>query len=48
MEIDDKIRDKKVQYDITKEVAEKHYYQVKLVNVNTLQVKKYFSPSKVK
>ena len=48
MEIDDKIRDKKVQHDITKEVAEKHYYQVKLVNVSTLQVKKYFSPSKVK
>ena len=43
MTIDDKIKDEKLQYDINRE-AEKyqHYLQVKLINMNILQVKKYY------
>ena len=36
----DKIRDKKLQYDINKE-AQQHYLKVKLMNMNILQKKKY-------
>ena len=48
MTIDDKIKDKKLQYDITKE-AEKyqHYYQAKLINMNFLLAMKYYHLIKV-
>ena len=43
MAIDDKIIDKKLQYDINREVAkDQHYHQIKLINTNMLQVKKYY------
>ena len=43
MAIDDKIRDEKVQYDINIEVAEISALSLgKLINMNTLQVKKYY------
>ena len=43
MTIDDEIRDEKLQYDV-KEKQQKYqlYHQVKLMNVNILQVKKYY------
>ena len=42
MAIDDKIIDKKLQYDINREVEkDQHYHQIKLINTNMLQVKKY-------
>ena len=42
MTIDDKFKDEKLQYDINREEAKKqHYCQVKLRNMNILQVKKY-------
>ena len=43
MTIDEEIRDEKLQYDI-KEKQQKYqlYHQVKLMNVNILQVKKYY------
>ena len=42
MAIDDKNRDEKLQYDINREAAKyQHYHQVKLINMNILQVKKY-------
>ena len=43
MTIDDKIRDEKLQYDIYREAAKiyQHYHQVKLINMNFFQVKKY-------
>ena len=42
MTIDDKFKDEKLQYDINREEAKKqHYRQVKLRNMNILQVKKY-------
>ena len=43
MTTDEKIRDEKLQYDINRKL-EKYliYHQVKLINMNTLQVKKYF------
>ena len=48
MTIDDKIRDKKLQYDINREAAKyQHYHQVKLINMNFLQVKKYYHLIKV-
>ena len=45
MAIDDKVRDEKAQYNINR-VTEKqqkyqHYHQVKLLNMNSLQVKRY-------
>ena len=48
MTIDDKIRDKNPQYDI-REAQQKyrHYHQVKLINIDILQVKKYYPLSKV-
>ena len=43
MTIDDKIRDEKLQYDINREAAiiYQHYRQVKMININFFQVKKY-------
>ena len=39
---DDKIRDVKLRYNINREAAKKQYYhQVKLINMNFLQEKKY-------
>ena len=40
MAIDDKIRDEKLQYDI-KQQKYQHHYQVKLINMKFLQLKKY-------
>ena len=43
MATDDKIRDEKLQYSINREVDKyQHYYQAKLINMNTLQVKKFY------
>ena len=43
MTIDDEIRDEKLQYDIKKKQQKYQlYHQVKLMNVNILQVKKYY------
>ena len=43
MATDDKIRDEKLQYSINREVNKyQHYYQAKLINMNTLQVKKFY------
>ena len=39
MTIDDKIRDKKLQYDTNREAAK---ISEKLININILQVKKYY------
>ena len=51
MTIDDKIRDEKLQYDTNREAADiskhQHYHQVKLINMNILQVKKYYLHIKV-
>ena len=42
MTIDDKIKDEKLQHDIKeKEQKYQHYHQVKFINMNILQVKKY-------
>ena len=42
MTIDNKVKDKKLQYDINREAAKyQHYFQVKLINMNILHVKKY-------
>ena len=43
MTIDDKIRDEKLQYDINRKAAKYQlYHQEKLINMNVLQVKKYY------
>ena len=44
MTIDDKIIDEKLQYDISRERQQKyqHYHHVKFINMNILQVKKYY------
>ena len=48
MTTDDKIRDEKLQYDINKELQKhRHYDHVKLINMNILQVKKYYLLIKV-
>ena len=48
MTIDDKIRGKKLQYDITEKLQKyQHYHLEKLTNVNILQVKKYYFLIKV-
>ena len=49
MAIENKISDEKLQYDINKE-QQKYldYHQVKLVNMNILQVKKYYLIIKIK
>ena len=42
MTMEDQIRDEKVQYNINREAAKYQlYHQAKLINMNTLQVKKY-------
>ena len=43
MTIDDQVRDEILQYDINREAEKKNhpYHQVKLININILQVKKY-------
>ena len=49
MTIDDKVKDGKLQYDINREAAKiSDYYQVKLINMNILQVKKFYHLIKVK
>ena len=48
MTTDDKIKDEKLQYDINREAAKyQHYLQVKLINMNILQAKKYYHLIKV-
>ena len=48
MTIDDKIKDEKLQYDIHIEAAKiSALLQVKLINMNILQVKKYYHLIKV-
>ena len=48
MTIDDKIKDEKLQYDIHREAAKiSGLLQVKLINMNILQVKKYYHLIKV-
>ena len=42
MTSDDKIRYEKLQYDTNKESAKQHYHLEKLINMNILQVKKYY------
>ena len=43
MTIEDQIKDEKLQYDINREAAKfLLYHQVKLINMNTLLVKKYY------
>ena len=49
MEINDKIRDEKLQYDINKEAAKiSDHHQVKLIKMNILQMKKNYHLIKVK
>ena len=48
MIIDDKIRDEKLQHDIKREAAKIAYHQVKQMNTNFLQVKKYYFPIEAK
>ena len=49
MTIDNNIRDEKLQYYIKREAVKyQHYYLVKLIIMNTLQVKKYYLLIKVK
>ena len=48
MTIDDKIKDEKLQYDINREVKKhQRLCQVKLINMNILQEKKYYHLTKV-
>ena len=48
MTIDDKIKDEKLQHNINREAAKyHHYHQVKLININFLQVKKHYHLMKV-
>ena len=43
MTIDDKIKEEKLQYDINRKVENyQHYRSEKLININFLQVKKYY------
>ena len=45
---DDKIRDEKLQCNINREAASiEHYHRVNLINMNLLQVKKYYHLIKV-
>ena len=43
MTIDDKIRDEKLQYDVNRE-KHQHNHLEKLINMNILQVRKYYLP----
>ena len=45
---DDKIREQKIQYNIKYMQKYVQYYQVKFINMKTLQTKKYYFPIKVK
>ena len=48
MVIDHKIKDEKLQYDISREVVKiLALYQVKSINMNFLQKKKYYHLTKV-
>ena len=48
-EIDDNIKAEKLQYDINKKQYKCHHYrQVKLINMNLVEVKKYCLLIKVK
>ena len=43
MNIDDQIKDEKLQYDINREAAKYQlYFQANLMNMNTLLVTKYY------
>ena len=43
MTIDDKVKDEKLQYDINRETAKISVHHLeKLINMNFLQVKKYY------
>ena len=42
MTIEDQIKDEKLQYDINRLRKYQLYHQVKLINMNTLLVKKYY------
>ena len=43
MTIEDQIRDEKLQYDIKREIAKiSALYQVKLISINILLVKRYY------
>ena len=43
MTIEDQIKDEKLQYGINREMRKyQFYHQVKLINMNTLLVKKYY------
>ena len=43
MTIEDQIKDEKLKYDINREAVKYQlYHQVKLINMNTLLVKKYY------
>ena len=43
MTTEDQIKDEKLQYDINREAMKiSDYHQVKLINMNTLLVKKYY------
>ena len=47
MAIDDNIRDEKLPYDTNRKAAKyQHYHLVKLINMNILQVKKYYQKIK--
>ena len=48
MTIDGKVRNEHPQHDINRKAAKyQHYYQVKSININSLQVKKYYHLIKV-
>ena len=43
MTIDDKLRDEKLNMILTeKQQKYQHYHQIKLINMNIVQVKKYY------
>ena len=47
MAIDDNIRDEKLPYDTNRKAAKyQHYHLVKLININILQVKRYYQKIK--
>ena len=48
MTTDDKIKGEKLQFDINREPAEiSALFQVKLINIDILQVRSYYHPIKV-
>ena len=48
MTIDEKTRDEKLQYDVSREIAKHQLYgQAKLVKMSMLQVKKYSDQSQM-